>query len=281
LLPEIISIKLIFDRELLQKMLKYSFPLLVAGLAGTLNEALDKIILKHLLPENVDALAQLGIYGASFKIAVFLSLFIQMFRYAAEPFFFARSGDKNAKELYARVMKYFIIAGLLIFLGITLFLDIVKYFIGSKFWAGLDVVPVILMGYLFYGIFVNLSVWYKINDLTKFGALLTTIGAIVTVAVNVIFVPKFGYHASAWGHFFCYLSMVICSYFIGRHYYRINYPLKTIVLYGVLTGALFVVDKLVQFDTRTLEFGLNFILFAIFAGFVWVRENMRTLIFSK
>lgn len=280
LLPEIIGIKPLFNSELLKRMLRYSFPLLIAGLAGTLNEALDKIVLKHLLPDDIDAMAQLGIYGASFKIAVFLSLFIQMFRYAAEPFFFDRARDKNAKELYASVMKYFVIVGFMIFLGISLFIEIVKYFIGSKFWVGLDVVPVILMGYLFYGIFVNLSVWYKINDLTKFGAVLTIIGAIVTVAVNVLFVPVYGYHACAWGHFLCYLVMVICSYFMGRHYYRIEYPIKTIVLYGIIAVALFIVDKLIQIEKRPLELGFNLLLFAIFAGFIWVKENVRPLIFK-
>ncbi len=278
LLPEIISIKPVFNSELMKRMLRYSFPLLIAGLAGTLNEALDKIVLKHLLPDEMDAMAQLGIYGASFKIAVFLSLFIQMFRYAAEPFFFARAKDKNAKELYALVMKYFIIAGLLIFLGITLFIEIAKYFIGPKFWTGLDVVPIVLMGYLFYGIFVNLSIWYKLNDLTKFGAILTLIGAIVTVTINVIFVPIYGYYASAWGHFFCYLVMVACSYYLGRKHYPVDYPLKSIVLYGAVAISIFAADKLIQIKIMVLEMGLNLILFSIFAGLIFVRENVRTIL---
>ncbi len=278
LLPEIVGIKPVFSRELIKRMLRYSFPLLIAGLAGTLNEALDKIVLKHLLPDEINAMDQLGIYGASFKIAVFLSLFIQMFRYAAEPFFFARARDKDAKKLYAKVMKYFIVAGLLIFLGITLFIEIVKYFIGTKFWIGLDVVPVVLMGYLFYGIFVNLSIWYKLNDLTKYGAILTLIGAGVTVAVNVIFVPVYGYHASAWGHFWCYLVMVVCSYFMGRHHYRVDYPLKSIVIYVMLAIALFIADRVIQIEKKALELGLNLILFGVFVGFVYVRENVRVII---
>lgn len=276
LIPEIIGVKMVFNKALMKRMLQYSFPLLIAGLAGTLNEALDKIMLKHLLPDELDAMAQLGIYGASFKIAVFLSLFIQMFRYAAEPFFFARAKDKEAREIYASVMKYFILAALLIFLGISLFIDVVKYFIGSKFWIGLEVVPVVLLGYLFYGIFVNLSVWYKINDLTKFGAIITIIGALVTVGVNILFVPKYGYHASAWGHFLCYLVMVICSYFMGKHYYRIDYPLKSIGMYGMLATAVFILDKVIQIDKTSIELGINLLLLVIFAGYIWVKENGST-----
>ncbi len=281
LLPEIISTKPEFNTALMKRMFRYSFPLLIAGLAGTLNEALDKILLKHLLPDEIDGMAQLGIYGASFKLAVFLSLFIQMFRYAAEPFFFARAKEENAKELYALVMKYFIIAGLMIFLGITLLIEVAKYFIGPKFWMGLDIVPVVLMGYLFYGIFVNLSIWYKLNDLTKYGAILTVVGAIVTVSVNVIFVPIYGYHASAWGHFLCYLVMVICSYFMGRHYYPIDYPVKRILLYGIIAIALFFIDKLVSIEKVPLEMGFNLLLFGIFAGVIWVKENLRTLILKE
>jgi O-antigen/teichoic acid export membrane protein len=279
LLPEMLGIKLVFKKELFVKMLKYSFPLLIAGLAGTLNEALDKIVLKHLLPENVDALAQLGVYGASFKIAVVLGLFIQMFRYAAEPFFFAHAGKENAKALYAEVMKYFILSGLLIFLGISLYIEIVKHFVGPEFWAGLGIVPIVLLGYLFYGVFVNLSVWYKINDLTKYGALLTAAGAVVTISVNVLFVPKYGYHASAWGHMLCYLTMITISYLLGRRHYKINYPYRKILFYGLLAAGLFVADKLILPGNMVLELGINTIFFLVFCVIVWVREDIKELFF--
>jgi O-antigen/teichoic acid export membrane protein len=233
------------------------------------------------LPNNIDAMAQLGIYGANFKIAVFLSLFIQMFRYAAEPFYFARSKDKKAKELYAEVMKLFILAGLMIFLGIILFIDVVKHFVGPDFWTGLGVVPIVLLGYLFYGIFVNLSVWYKLNDLTKFGALLTIIGATVTVAVNVIFVPRYGYHASAWGHLLCYMSMVIFSYFIGRKHYAVNYPLGKILLYGSIAAILFFIDKIIQAEKTIIELGINAILFILFGVIIWLREDIKELFFIQ
>lgn len=281
LIPEILGIRLVFKKELFRRMLRYSFPLLIAGLAGTLNEALDKIILKHLLPDNVDALAQLGIYGASFKIAVLLSLFIQMFRYAAEPFFFERAGDKNAKELYAEVMKYFVISGLFIFLGINFFIEGVKFFIGEKFWVGLQVVPVVLLGYLFYGIFLNLSVWYKINDLTKFGAMLTIIGATVTIAVNVIFVPFYGYYASAWGHFLCYFVMVLCSYFIGKKYYKIKYPLTTIGMYGLIAMGLFFADRIIKIEKPLYELGVNIMFFSVFVIFVWIKEDVGKMILNR
>ena len=280
LLPEIIGTPMIFDQKLLGRMLKYSFPLLIAGLAGTINEALDKIILKHLLPDPETAMDQLGIYGAGFKIGVIMSLFIQMFRYAAEPFFFARAKEQNAKRLYADVMKYFIICGLIIFLGIEMFIEIVKYFIGPEFWTGLDIVPVILMGYLFYGIFVNLSIWYKLNDLTRFGAILTMIGAFVTVLVNVLFVPVFGYHASAWGHFLCYFVMVIVSYFWGRAYYKVEYRLRSIGIYFIVALLLYLANVFFNPEVKLYELVINLLLFSLFIAFVWMKEDIKRVLLT-
>jgi len=239
------------------------------------------VLLKHLLPDADTALAQLGIYGANYKIAVLMTLFIQMFRYAAEPFFFARAREKNAKTLYAEVMKYFMITGLLIFTGINLFIELVKHFVGPDFWQGLGVVPIVLLGYLFYGIFVNLSVWYKINDLTKFGALLTLIGAIVTVSVNVIFVPVYGYYASAWGHLLCYLVMVIFSYFLGKKYYPVDYPLIQMLIYSLLAATLFIIDKMIQPQNLTIELVVNSLLFCVFCSIIWIREDIKELFFMK
>ena len=240
----IIRVKPSFDRRLWIKMIGYSFPLLISGLAGTVNEALDRILLKHLLQDPDSALAQLGIYGANYKIAVLMTLFIQMFRYASEPFYFGNADKTNARTIFAQVMKYFVIVSLLIFLAVNLFIDLFKHFIGSAFHEGLHIVPVILFANLLLGIFFNLSIWYKLNNLTKYGAMITIIGALITVLVNWFFIPIYGYNASAWAHVACYGSMVVFSWWLGRKYYPIKYPLKSIGLYVALAGIIYFVSRL-------------------------------------
>jgi O-antigen/teichoic acid export membrane protein len=188
---------------------------LVAGLAGTVNEVIDRIMLRFRLPAEIDALEQIGIYGANVKIAVLMTLFIQMFRYASEPFFFSQEKNKGSAGLYARVLEYFTIAGVIIFLVISLYLDIFKHIIGSDYHEGVRVVPVILMGNLMLGIYFNLSVWYKLKELTIFGAIFAGSGAVVTIGINYFFIPVYGYMASAWGHLLSYSIMVIISYLIG------------------------------------------------------------------
>jgi O-antigen/teichoic acid export membrane protein len=283
LIPEIVKIRLNFDVRLFRRMFKYSFPLLIAGLAGSINEALDKIILKHLLRDPETAMDQLGIYGANFKIAVIMTLFIQMFRYAAEPFFFSKASEKNAKDLYANVMKYFMIFCLIIFLAVTMYIEIIKYLIGSEFRVetGLDIVPIVLIAYIFYGVFVNLSIWYKLNDKTKYGAIIVVIGALVTIIVNVGFVPKYGYHASAWAHFFCYLTMIIISYFWGRRFYKINYKMVSIGSYFGLAILLYFISEKINIDSAILKLGINTIVFIFFIVIVVWKENMMELIKGK
>jgi len=234
LLSEILSIKIIINRQLWKEMIIYSLPLLIAGLAGTVNEALDRVLLKHLITGDKNPLEQLGIYGANYKIAVLMQIFIQMFRFAAEPFYFARAKEKGSLELFADVMKYFIIACMLIFLIVTLYIDIFRYFIGRNFHSGLNIVPIILYAIFLLGVFFNLSIWYKLNNMTKYGALITIFGAGITFIINWLFIPKYGYMASAWAHFSCYFIMVIISYILGRKYYKIPYKIKTIAIYALL-----------------------------------------------
>ncbi len=229
-----------FNTGLWKKILSYSFPLLAAGLAGTVNEALDRVLLKHLLSDAGTALAQVGVYGANYKIAVLMTLFVQMFRYASEPFYFGQAERKDAKELFAQVMKYFIIAALGIFLAVNLYLDIFKHFIGPAFHEGLHIVPVVLLANLLLGVFFNLSIWYKLNNLTRYGAMITIMGALITFIINWFMIPVFGYTASAWAHVACYGSMVVVSWQMGRKHFRIPYPLKTIGLYVMLTMIIFV-----------------------------------------
>lgn len=279
----IIRVKPYFDRMLWFSMIAYSFPLLISGLAGTVNEALDRVLLRHLLPDPDAALAQLGIYGANYKIAVLMTLFIQMFRYASEPFYFGNADKANAKTIFAQVMKYFVIASLLIFLVVNLYIDLFKHFIGSDFHEGLHIVPVILFANLLLGIFFNLSIWYKLNNLTKFGAMITIMGALITFLVNWFFIPVYGYIASAWAHVACYGSMVVFSWWLGRKYYPIRYPLKSIGLYIALAGIIFLAARLTS-ELNTISGIL--INTGMLAGFIIIvfffeRNNISRLRFNE
>jgi O-antigen/teichoic acid export membrane protein len=253
----IISVKPVFDRRLWINMIAYSFPLLISGMAGTVNEALDRVLLKHLLQDPDSSLAQLGIYGANYKIAVLMTLFIQMFRYASEPFYFGNASKTNARIVFAQVMKYFVIASLLIFLVVILYIDLFKHFIGSAFHDGLHIVPVILFANLLLGVFFNLSIWYKLNNLTKYGAMITIMGAMITFLVNWLFIPVYGYTASAWAHVACYGSMVMVSWWLGRKYYRINYPMKSIGLYMALAAIIYFVATAAKEFNMVNEYLLN------------------------
>jgi len=251
LIPDFIIIKGKIDAGLARKMLHYSYPLLIAGLAGTINEALDRILLKHILREN--ALSQLGIYGANYKLAVLMTLFVQMFRYAAEPFFFNQKDIRNAKEIYAEIMIYFVFVGMGIFLLVMIFLDYFVLFIGKDFREGIGIVPIILMANLFMGIFYNLSIWYKLTGQTKYGAWFVFAGALITIAINIIFVPVYGYYASAWGHFFSYLIMIlVCLYYGNRNYY-IPYHYRRLILLIVVPLLLLFLNRIIEFENSALN----------------------------
>ena len=273
LIPELKAFKIRVDKPLLRKMLAYGLPILIIGFAGMINEVSDKILLKYLLPDNVDAQAQIGIYGANYKLAIMMTLFIQMFRYAAEPFFFAESDKKNAKETYSRVMTYFVIFTLIIFLGITLFMDLFKYFIGPAFWTGLMIVPIVLAAKLFLGVFYNLSVWYKLTNKTLYGAVIAIFGALITIGLNIVLIPKYGFIGSAWANFFCYLSMMLISYFWGRKIYKVNYQVKKILLYVLLAGLVYYISRSIQIDNSYILFLINSLLFVSYAGIAFINER--------
>lgn len=256
LLPEIINIKYSFDRKLWKRMLAYAWPLLIAGLAGMGNETGDRILLKYLLPQNV-ALSQLGIYGACYKISILLTLFILAFRFAAEPFFFAHAKETDSKKIYSTVMNYFVIIVSAIFLVVMLYIDVVMYFVGEKFRIGKPVVPILLFANLCLGIYYNLSIWYKLTNRTGFGALLSIVGFIITIALNFWGIPRFGYIASAWTTLFCYASMMILSYLIGQKYYHINYNLKRISVYLGLTLLLYFMSIFIHPDSLAFRLTLN------------------------
>lgn len=272
LIPNLREIKLRFDFSLLKKMLAYALPLLIAGLTGVIIESFDKISMKFLLPDEKTALQTLSIYGANYKIAVLMGLFIQMFRYAAEPFFFSKARDKNAKRLYSKVMDYFVLFCLIIFLGISLNIDIFKYLIDQKYTSGLAIVPIILMSYVFMGIFVNLSIWYKLNDITRYGAVLTLIGAVITLIINIKYIPSHGYMASAWGHFFSYLAMIIISYFWGRKIYPVKYNVGKLIIYFSMATGIYFLSRLNPFQMKFAYLVLNNLLILIFVAIIYFRE---------
>jgi len=225
-----------FDKTLWREMLHYSWPLLFMGLAGMINETLDRILLKHLLPDKSSAEYQLGVYAANYKLSILMTLFIQAFRFAAEPFFFSKSKENNARNIYASVMNYFVAVCGLIFLFVMGYIDVFKYFIRTEqYWEGLDVVPVLLMANLFLGIYYNLSVWYKLADKTRYGAAISIGGAVVTIVLNFLFIPLFGYYGAAWATLLCYFSIAVASYLTGHYHYPIPYRIGRILLYILLS----------------------------------------------
>ncbi len=240
LLTEYTGFRWKLDTKLLRTMLSYSWPILVLGIAGILNQTADKMLFPYFY-EGSDMKTQLGIYGACSKIAMIMAMITQAFRFAYEPIVFAGVKDKDQHQMYEQAMKYFIIFTLLAFLLVVGYLDILKHLIGEDYWTGLRVVPIVMAAEIMMGIYFNLSFWYKIIDKTIWGAWFSGIGCVVLLAVNIIFVPKYGYMACAWGGVAGYGVAMITSYIVGQKYYPLNYPLKEIALYTILTAIAFVV----------------------------------------
>jgi len=236
--PFYLKLKYRFDMQLWKSMLRYSWPILVAGLAFSINETLDKILLKYLLPANISE-TEVGIYGACYKLSIFMTLFATAFRLGVEPFFFSHASSKHPKKAYALITKYFVILGILILLGVVVFIDYLKLIIRREgFYEALNIVPILLLANLCLGIYHNLSVWYKVTDRTHFGALISSIGAVLTVVINFAFIPVYGYEASAIATLLAYGSMMLLSYAFGQKYYKIDYPVKRLALYAA-TGIVF------------------------------------------
>ena len=233
LFPQMISSSWVFDKKLWKKMMIYALPLLIAGLAGMTNETIDRILLKHLLPNTDMAASELGLYGAFYKLSIIMILFIQTFRFAAEPFFFAQEKEGNSRKIYADVMKYFTIIMAFIFLGVTIFYDVIKGFLGSEYHdeRGFLVVSILLLANLFLGIYYNLSIWYKLTEKTKYGAYLSIFGAIITLSLNFTLIPVLGFVGCAWATLVCYFSMTVASYYLGKRHFSVPYQVKRIALY--------------------------------------------------
>lgn len=232
-------------KRLIGKMLRYSWPILVLGIAGILNQTADKILFSYIYKGN-DSHTQLGIYGAASKIAMIMAMITQAFRYAYEPFVFGKAKDKDSRDTYAAAMKYFLIFTLLAFLVVMGYIDVLRHIIGRDYWDGLRVVPIVMAAEILMGVYFNLSFWYKLIDRTIWGAWFSGIGCVVLIAVNVIFVPQYGYMACAWAGFAGYGTAMILSYFVGQKYYPINYPLKSIGVYVAITLLFFVVMHLAE-----------------------------------
>jgi O-antigen/teichoic acid export membrane protein len=274
LISELTGFKYRFDGALAKKMFRYCFPLVIMGLAGMSNQVVDKIVFPAVYPDSSTMLSELGVYSACFKIALIMMMFTQAFRYAYEPFVFEKSEEKDAKQSYADVTKYFIIFGLLVFLGVMFYLDIIKYFISPDYFGALQIVPIVLIGELFFAVSFNLSIWYKLMDKTYWGTILSFIAFAVIIAINLLFIPAYSYWACAWAAFTGNALMMILSYFIGQKYYPVRYDLKTIGLYTLLAGVLYLLSYYLIPVRHTAEhIGLNTILIGIYL-FVLLKRDL-------
>lgn len=262
-----------FDGKLARRMLAYAWPILLLGLVGILNQVFDKIAFKHIITDRVFGDQQLGIYGACCKIAMLLALLTQAFRYAYEPFVFGNSKDKNSTETLAQGMKYFVIFGILAFLGVVFYMPIFRYLVTDHdYWVGLGVVPIVMLAELFMGIYFNLSFWYKLSDQTWWGAVMSGIGAAVMISINFLFVPRYGYMACAWGGFAGYGTCMLLSYFIGQKKNPVNYPLKEIGIYVFLAAVLYVIYLLCKDLPVWLSLLINTGLICIYLAYLFKKD---------
>ncbi len=251
--PEIFGVRLHFDNALWKRMLLYAFPLTIAGFAGMINETFDRILLPLLIEDKSTAMAQLGIYGACYKLSILMTLFIQTFRYAAEPFFFNQHKENQSREIYAKVMHWFVLVCSFIFLSVMMYMDIIKGFIGVQFREGLAVVPILLLANLCLGVFYNLSIWYKLTGKTRWGAWLAIFGAIVTLVFNFMLIPRMGYMGAAWATLICYASMMVLSYIGSQKYFPVPYRLGPMLWYVGLALLLFLISEWIRFNFISAE----------------------------
>jgi len=280
LVPDLLKVKYSFDFKLYKSILIYSFPLLFAGLAGAINEVADRIFLKFLIEPASDSFYYLGIYGANAKLAILMTLFIQAFRYAAEPYFFSQKNQELVKVQNAIATKYFAIFCLAIFLMIMLFINFFKYFNGVKYHEGVIIVPVLLMSNMLLGIVFNLSFWYKIQDKTKYGAFVALVGAIVTILANIILIPYLGYIGAAYAALLSHLAMVVYSFYLNQKYYPIKYDLFSFFIYLIISLLLYFLSTLTLFTNHIFNYILNGLYFLLFLTVVEVREKVFRDFFS-
>ena len=277
LVPEFLKVQFKFDGALFKNMLSYSWPVLVANLSFIINENLDKILLDRYTTE-----AQVGIYGAVCKLAIFLSIFNMAFRLGAEPFFFSYAKNENAKVTYAKILEYFVIALSILFVALTANIEILKYFISrdkahlAEYWVGLPAVPYLLVGYVCLGVYMNLSIWYRLSDQTRFGLYISLVGAVITIVFNMILIPKYSYMGSAWVSMATYGTMMIISYILGQKYYPIPYNLKKILAY-LIVSTIIVFSSFFIFD-KNIYIG-NAMLIAFISGIAYFeKDDLRKML---
>lgn len=273
LLPDMLKIKFQFDQKLIKLMVNYGIGILVVGLAGIVCQGIDKILIPFLIPEDQNPMQQLGIYGGNYKVAILMNVFIQAFRYAFEPFFFSRGGKKDDPLVYATVMKYFVIFGLVIFLGMTLYIDFLKIIIQKDYQEGMKVIPLVLMANLFFGMYFALSLWYKLTDKTRLGAIIAIAGAFITVLLNVLLIPAFGYMGSAISGFFGFLCLMLISYYFGQKYYPVPYPVKRILTYFLIAVVIYFISTYTVSFVAVFKYLSNTILLVLFTGTVYFYEK--------
>jgi O-antigen/teichoic acid export membrane protein len=267
-----------FDKKISWEMFHYSYPMMLMGLAGMTNEMFSRLTLEWWLPENFypgqSSEYALGIFGACFKFGMLMSLTVTAFRYAADPFFFSNAADKNSPKLFAKVNHYFVIVCCVLLLGVGTNLDILKYFLADPaYWEGLSIVPILLLAYLFLGVYYNFSVWYKLTDRTYFGTLITTGGAVITIVLNFLLIPKFGYMGSSWATLICYFTMAMVCYWLGQKFYPIPYTIFKSIGYIVFTTGLVYVVNSVPLPTPWMAIGFHAVVMLVYLFIVYLLEK--------
>lgn len=274
---ELTGFKWRFDWLLLKRMLSYSWPLLILGIAGNMNQNLDKILFPILTAGQPNSMAQLGIYGACCKVALVMMMFTQAYRFAYEPFIFAKNREQGGDKFqaYSDAMKYFVIFGMVIFLTVMFYMPLLRNFISEDFQSGLRVVPIVMIADLFFGVFFNLSLWYKLTDKTIWGTWFSLLGLVITVALNVLFVPTYGYMACAWAAFCCYGVMMLVSYFVGLKKHPLRYPVKRMAAYFIGALALWGLGSMAEFDSAVLTMAVRTPLLLIYMLAILKFERIR------
>ena len=277
LMPELIGFRYVFNADLWREMMRYSWPLLVLGIAGIMNQTLDKILLPELITDPVKAMDELGIYGANYKVAIVMVMFIQAFRFAYEPFIFAQNkAEGNSKlQAYRDAMKYFVIFAMVIFLAVMFYLPVVKLFIAPQYYSGLRVVPIIMTAEFFFGVFFNLSLWYKLSDKTMWGMWFSLLGLAVTVILNVILVPRLGYMGCAWAALCCYGVMMATSYFVGKKKHPVGYETGRLIFYFLTALGIYGVASVITTGNEWVDMGVRTPLLLIYISFVVKREKIK------
>lgn len=285
LLPAYFKMQWQFDKALWQKMLWYVFPLIIVGIAAVINSLIANPLLERLLPDTIEQNREVvGIYSATAKLAILMNLFTQAFNYAAEPFFFRNAGREDSKQIYADVGQAFAMVGSIVFLGLMLYLDVVQLFLGKNFRGGLEIVPILLLANFCLGLYYNFSIWYKLTDRTKIGGYISMGGVAITLLINIIFIPIIRYPAPAWAALACYIFMAGTSYWIGRKYYPIPYPIKKMLSYILIAIGFYFTNDLVL---NTLQTDLLFTKLVINTGFLisylyllyqWEKKTLQRLL---